>query len=142
MKSKTVLISFDTHTPYLAYRVAQLAGELRRRGLEGQVRLRVVLIAGKESTYGWEGEEFERQYGGVPVSVLSPTFRGLGLRAYFRLSTLKTCSKFFWLLLRLRPKIVLVGGYDRPELGWAVHALRCVLTVLAKILSGTRLVMN
>jgi glycosyltransferase involved in cell wall biosynthesis len=115
VKSKTVLISFDTHTPYLAFRVSRLAAELRRRGLEDAVKLRVVLIAGKESTYGWEGEEFEAQYGGVPVTTLSKTFRGLGLRGYFRLSTLKTCVKFFGQLLKHRPKMVLVGGYDRPE---------------------------
>jgi glycosyltransferase involved in cell wall biosynthesis len=92
-----------------------LAAELRRRGLDQEVKLQVVLIAGKESTYGWEGEEFEAQYGGVPVTTLSKTFRGLGLRGYFKLSTLKTCMKFFGQLLKHRPKMVLVGGYDRPE---------------------------
>ena len=115
MKPKTVLISFDTHTPYLAFRVSRLAAELRRRGLDGQVKLRVVLIAGKEATYGWEGEAFEAQYGGVPVTTLSKTFRGLGLRGYFKLSTFKTCAKFFGQLIKHRPKMVLVGGYDRPE---------------------------
>ncbi len=75
----------------------------------------MVLIAGKEESYGWDGEGFESQYGGVPVQVLSPTFRGLGLRGYFKISTLKTTVKFFVTLLKLRPKMVLVGGYDRPE---------------------------
>lgn len=115
MKPKTVIISFDTHTPYLAFRVSKLAAALRKRGLDRYVRLRVVLIAGKEETYGWAGEDFEALYGGVPVTVLSKTFRGLGLRGYFKLSTLKTTLKFFGQLLKWRPKIVLVGGYDRPE---------------------------
>ncbi len=79
------------------------------------MRLRVVLIAGKEASYGWEGSGFEAQYGGVPVTALSETFRGLGLRGYLRFSTLKTCFKFLGQLLRHRPRMVLVGGYDRPE---------------------------
>ena len=114
-KPRKVVISFDTHTPYLAFRVSRLAAELRRRGLEDQIQLRVILIAGKETTYGWEGSSFEEQYGGVPVKVLTKTFRGLGLRGYFRFTTVKTTLKFFWNLIKLRPKIVLVGGYDRPE---------------------------
>ncbi len=115
VKPRNVVICFDTHTPYLAFRVSRLAAELRRKGLDDRVRLHVVLIAGKESTYGWDGEAFEAQYGGVPVSVLSSTFRGLGLRGYFKVSTAKTCLRFFFKLLKLRPKVVLVGGYDRPE---------------------------
>jgi 1,2-diacylglycerol 3-alpha-glucosyltransferase len=116
VRPRNVVISFDTHTPYLAFRVSRLAAEIRNRGLQDRIRLHVILIAGKEESYGWAGEGFESQYGGVPVRVLSGSaFRGLGLRGYFKLTTLKTTLKFFWTLLKLRPKMVLVGGYDRPE---------------------------
>ena len=116
VRPRNVVISFDTHTPYLAFRVSRLAAEIRNRGLQDIIRLQVVLIAGKEESYGWAGEGFESQYGGVPVRILSRSaFRGLGLRGYFKLTTLKTTLKFFWTLLKLRPKMVLVGGYDRPE---------------------------
>jgi glycosyltransferase involved in cell wall biosynthesis len=115
MKKPNVLIAFDSHTPYLAYRVRELQRELERRGMVDAVRLKVILLGAKEASYSWEAGDVEREYGGVPVKVLTKAFHGLGFRAYFSVLAVKTCWKMALELIRTRPKLVFVGGYDRPE---------------------------
>jgi glycosyltransferase involved in cell wall biosynthesis len=115
MKRANVLITFDSHTPYLAYRVRALQRELGRRGLGEVVRLRVVLWGAKETSYRGDEGDVERESGGVPVRVLTEAFHGLGFRAYFSWGALKTCWKLAGELIRVRPKVAFVGGYDRPE---------------------------
>ncbi|MEM8953588.1 MAG: glycosyltransferase [Verrucomicrobiota bacterium] len=114
MKRANVVITFDSHTPYLAYRVRELQGALERRGLLGRVRMRVILLGAKESSYDWDEGDLAREYGGVPVTVLTDAFHGLGIRAYLSGAAARTCWKLAWELVRTRPKLVFVGGYDRP----------------------------
>lgn len=110
-----VLITFDTHTPYLAFRVRELQREIQERGLGEKIQLEVVLIALAETTYQWEAGEMEKLYGAVPVKVLTDRFRGLGFRTWFRWTTVKTTAAIAWHYLKRRPHVTYVGGYDRPE---------------------------
>ena len=114
MSKPNVLITFDSHTPYLAYRVSVLQREIVRRNLTGQVRLRVLLLGARDSTYDWQNESLEAEYGGVPVTILTEAFHGLGFRAYLSGLALKTCWRVGWNVIRTRPKVAFVGGYDRP----------------------------
>jgi glycosyltransferase involved in cell wall biosynthesis len=110
-----VLITFDTHTPYLAFRVSKLQEELVRRGLQEQYRLHVILLAATEATYQWELGDLQKLYGGVPVEVLSEKWRHQSLKAFLMPSAWKNCLRLGWRFLKLRPRIAFVGGYDRPE---------------------------
>ena len=114
-KPQRVLITFDTHTPYLAFRVRELQREITRRGWQEMITLEVVLIALEESSYQWEAGELSKLYGGVPVRALTDKFRGLGFRTWFRWTTIKTTAAMAWHYLKHRPHITFVGGYDRPE---------------------------
>lgn len=114
-KPKRILITFDTHTPYLAFRVRELQREIDARGLTDQISLEVVLIALAETTYQWQAGELSKLYGGVPIRVLTDKFRGLGFRTWFRWTTVKTTAALAWHYLKSRPHVSFVGGYDRPE---------------------------
>ena len=114
-KPQRVLITFDTHTPYLAFRVRELQREIERRGWQAKVAVEVVLIALEESSYQWEAGELSKLYGGVPVRALTDKFRGLGFRTWFRWTTVKTTAAMAWHYLKRRPHVTFVGGYDRPE---------------------------
>ena len=112
---RRVLITFDTHTPYLAFRVRALQHAIETQGLKETIRLEVVLIALEETSYQWAGGEHAKLYGGVPVRALTDQFRGLGFRTWFRWTTLKTTCAMAWHYLKTRPHVAFVGGYDRPE---------------------------
>ncbi len=112
---KSVLITFDTHTPYLAFRVTELQKALVARGLADQVRLEVILLAAEETTYKWESGEWAQLYGGVPVTVLSGKFRTPGLRVFLKPAVWWSCCKMLHHFFRLWPRVAFVGGYDRPE---------------------------
>ena len=56
-KPRRVLITFDTHTPYLAFRVRALQRAIESQGLQETIRLEVVLIALEETSYQWAGGE-------------------------------------------------------------------------------------
>ena len=114
-KLRRVLITFDTHTPYLSFRVRALQRTIEARGLQKAIQLEVVLIALEETTYQWAGGELSELYGGVPVRALTNQFRGLGFRTWFRWSTVKTTCALSWHYLKTRPQTTFVGGYDRPE---------------------------
>lgn len=114
-KPRRVLITFDTHTPYLAFRVRALQHATETQGLKETIRLEVVLIALEETSYQWVGGELSNLYGGVPVHALTDQFRGLGFRTWFRWTTLKTTCAMAWHYLKTRPHVAFVGGYDRPE---------------------------
>lgn len=109
-----VLVTFDSHTPYLAFRVSSLQAELKRRGLDQQVRMRVLLLGASDTTYNWDSFQLTEQYGGVPVTVLTEKFHGLGFKAYASKLALKTTWEVLKNILKERPKIAFVGGYDRP----------------------------
>jgi glycosyltransferase involved in cell wall biosynthesis len=113
MKPRRVAIMFDSHTPYLAFRVNALQRELVRRGLDKTVELHVILVAADWSSYGWATGGLQGLYE-VPVHVLSKEFHGLGLRSFFHRSVPLVLAKFAALYLKLRPRVTLVGGYDRP----------------------------
>ena len=113
-EKRNILVTFDSHTPYLAYRVSSLQRELEARGLSDQVRLRVLLLGATDATYDWDGGKLNEQYGGVPVTVLTDKFHGLGFRAYATKLAAKTTWKVLVNILKERPKIAFVGGYDRP----------------------------
>lgn len=110
-----VLITFDGHTPYLAFRVRSLQEEIERRNLGTQIRMRVLLLASTDSNYNWETSNLSQEYGGVPVEVLMKEFHGLGFRRYATWLAIKTACKTFLNVLTQRPKIAFVGGYDRPS---------------------------
>jgi 1,2-diacylglycerol 3-alpha-glucosyltransferase len=112
---KEILITFDTHTPYLAFRVTQLRQEISRRGLDQQINLRVLLLAANEGTYQWEAGDWSQLYGGVPVTVLSEKWRHQSLKAFLTPSVWANCYKVAKEYLRQKPKVAFVGGYDRPE---------------------------
>ena len=114
-KPRRVLITFDTHTPYLAFRVRALQHAIETQGLKETIRLEVVLIALEETSYQWAGGELANLYGGIPVRALTDQFRGLGFRTWFRWTTLKTTCAMAWHYLKTRPHVAFVGGYDRPE---------------------------
>ena len=115
MSSPNVLISFDGHTPYLAFRVRALQNEIKKRGLEDDIRLRVVLLADTDSNYNWDTEDLIKEYGGVPVKILMDRFHGLGFRPYFTKLAIQTAWRTTMDILKQRPKIAFVGGYDRPS---------------------------
>lgn len=112
---KSVLITFDTHTPYLAFRVTELQKAVVERGLADEIRLEVILLAAEETTYKWESGDWSKLYGGVPVTVLSGKFRTPGLKVFLKPSVWWSCCKMLRHFFRLRPKVAFVGGYDRPE---------------------------
>jgi len=114
-KPRRVLITFDTHTPYLAFRVRALQRAIESQGLQETIRLEVVLIALEETSYQWAGGELSKLYGGVPVRALTGQFRGLGFRTWFRWTTFMTTCALAWHYLKTRPHVAYVGGYDRPE---------------------------
>lgn len=110
-----VLISFDGHTPYLAFRVQSLQREIERRGLSEKIRLRVLLLADTDSNYNWDTKDLEAEYGGVPVTVLMNKFHGLGFRPYLTWLGVKTAVKTAVDVIANRPQVAFVGGYDRPS---------------------------
>jgi 1,2-diacylglycerol 3-alpha-glucosyltransferase len=114
MKPSRVVIMFDSHTPYLAFRVNALQRELVARGLGGIIELHVILIGANWSAYGWSAGGPQRFYE-VPVHVLSKEFHGLGLRSFFHPSLPGIFLRLAMLFFRLGPRITLVGGPDRPE---------------------------
>ena len=111
MKPIHLLAVFDSHTPYLAFRLNAFQDALVARGLGDDVRLEIVLIGAEEASYGWEGDGLQALYK-APVTVLSHRFRGLGMRSFLHPSVPGCLWK---LLVRRRPKVAFVGGYDRPE---------------------------
>jgi glycosyltransferase involved in cell wall biosynthesis len=113
MKAQRVAILFDSHTPYLAFRVNALQRELVRRGLQEHIELCVILTAANWSSYGWDGQVLQEKYD-VPVHVLTQEFHGLGLHAFFSPSLPRIFFKLASLLFKLRPRLMLTGGYDRP----------------------------
>lgn len=114
MKQSRVAIMFDSHTPYLAFRVNALQRELVARGLNEVVELHVILIAANWSSYGWAAGGLQGLYD-VPVHVLTKEFHGLGLHSFIHPTLPKILLKLAGLFFKLRPRITLVGGYDRPE---------------------------
>lgn len=110
-----VLISFDGHTPYLAFRVQSLQREIERRGLAEEIRLRVLLLADTDANYNWDTKDLVAEYGGAPVTVLMDKFHGLGFRPYLTWLGVKTAVKTAIDVIANRPKIAFVGGYDRPS---------------------------
>ncbi len=114
MKSN-VLITFDSHTPYLAFRVKALQEEIEKRDLTEKIRLRVLLLSTKDANYNWQEGEIEGEYGGVPVTIFPHPFHGLGFRAYASSLALRTTWETFINILAERPKIAFLGGYDRPS---------------------------
>ena len=114
-KPRRVLITFDTHTPYLAFRVRVLQRAIEAQGLQEMIQLEVLLIALEETSYQWASGELTKLYGGVPVRALTDKFRGLGFRTWVRWTTLKTTCVLAWHYLKTRPHVAFVGGYDRPE---------------------------
>lgn len=110
-----VLISFDGHTPYLAFRVRSLQEEIERRGLADRIRMRVLLLSHTDANYNWETGDLSQEYGGVPVEVLMKDFHGLGFRKYATWLAVKTVGKTVANLLGNRPRVAFVGGYDRPS---------------------------
>lgn len=114
MKSN-VLITFDSHTPYLAFRVKALQEEIERRGLQEQIRLRVLLLSTKDPNYNWQDGEIASEYGGVPVTIFPHQFHGLGFRSYASALALRTTWETLVDVLSNRPKIAFLGGYDRPS---------------------------
>jgi len=113
MKPQRVAILFDSHTPYLAFRVNALQRELMRVGLDKHIELHVILVAANWSSYGWDTGELQSLYE-VPVHVLSKEFRGLGLHLFVDPGLPMILAKLTALYLRLRPRLTLAGGYDRP----------------------------
>jgi glycosyltransferase involved in cell wall biosynthesis len=109
-----VLITWDSHTPFLAFRVAALQKEIQRRQLDEQYRIRVLLLGGKDTTYNWDGDHISALYGGVQVTVLTDEFHGLGLRRYASWAAVRTTWRAVLNVLNDRPRIAFVGGYDRP----------------------------
>ncbi len=114
MKPVHLLAIFDSHTPYLAFRLNAFQEALRERGLDDRLKLEVILIGAEEASYGWEGEGLQELYE-APITILSNRFRGLGMRSFLHPSVPKCLWKLFKILLKKRPKIAFVGGYDRPE---------------------------
>ncbi len=114
-KAQRILITFDTHTPYLAFRVRELQREIERRGLAAQIELEVLLIALEETSYQWEAGQLSELYGGVPVRALTDKFRGLGFGTWLKWTTVKTSFKVLAHYLKRRPHVTFAGGYDRPE---------------------------
>jgi len=114
MKPKRVGILFDSHTPYLAFRVNALQQELVARGFDRFVELHVILSGADEKSYQWDQQNLRDRYS-VPLHVLTNTFHGLGLHTFLHPSLPKIFTKLTLLYFRLRPRIMFVGGYDRPE---------------------------
>ena len=112
---KRVLITFDTHTPYLAFRVRELQREIVRRGLAEQIAIEVQLIALEETSYKWDAGELSELYGGVTVRAFTDKFRGLGFGTWMKWTTIKTTWSMLWHYLKTRPQVTFAGGYDRPE---------------------------
>lgn len=113
MKPQRVVIQFDSHTPYLAFRVNALQRELVRLGLQQHIELHVILTAANWSSYGWDAQSLQEKYE-VPLHVLTKEFHGLGLRSFFSTSLPKIFFNLALLFFRLRPRVTLTGGYDRP----------------------------
>ncbi len=114
MKPVSIIAIFDSHTPYLAFRLNAFHDAIERRGLSDKLKLEIVLIGAEEASYGWDGESLQSQYH-APIHILSSRFRGLGMRSFFHPSVPRCLWKWFRLLIKKRPKIVFAGGYDRPE---------------------------
>lgn len=115
MPRPNILVTFDSHTPYLAYRVKELQREIKRLGLQDQLRLRVLLLSSHDPNYSWKQNDLEAEYGGVPVTIFPDKFHGLGFRAYLTKSAFKTVWNTLLDVLSNRPEIAFVGGYDRPQ---------------------------
>ncbi len=113
-KQTNLLAIFDSHTPYLAFRLNALHREIEARGLSDRLHLEIVLIGAEEKSYGWEGEGLQSFYD-AKLHVLSDQFRGLGMRSFLHRSVPGCLWRLFKRLIRLRPKVTFVGGYDRPE---------------------------
>ena len=110
-----VLITFDSHTPYLAFRVRCLQEEIEQRRLTEKIRLRVLLLSSHDPNYSWKQDDLEAEYGGVPVTIFPDKFHGLGFRAYGSKLALKTAWNTFVDVASTPPKIAFLGGYDRPS---------------------------
>ncbi len=124
MKPVRLLAIFDSHTPYLAFRLNAFQEAIESRGLTETLRLEIVLIGAEEASYGWEGEGLQSLYK-APVTVLSHRFRGLGMRSFIHPSVPHCLWKLFKILIKRRPKIIFVGGYDRPESILTTILARC-----------------
>ena len=110
-----VLITFDSHTPYLAFRVKALQEEIEKRGMSEKIRLRVLLLSTKDPNYNWQDGEIESEYGGVPVTIFPHQFHGLGFRSYASKLAIRTAWETLVDVLSNKPKIAFLGGYDRPS---------------------------
>ncbi len=113
-KKKRVVISFDSHTPYLAFRVSSLIRKLEAEGLAGDLDFHIVLLGAEEKSYGWEGGNLDALYGGAKVHILTDEFHGLGMRPYLSRKAMVTTWRYVKKLISLRPKVIFAGGYDRP----------------------------
>lgn len=110
-----VLVTFDSHTPYLAFRVRCLQEEIERRGLTEKIRIRVLLLSSHDPNYNWKKDDLAAEYGGLPVTIFPDKFHGLGFRAYASTLAIKTAWRTLIDVLTEKPKIAFVGGYDRPS---------------------------
>ncbi|MEM9079782.1 MAG: glycosyltransferase family 4 protein [Verrucomicrobiota bacterium] len=115
MPRNDILITFDSHTPYLAYRVSALQREIKRRNLQDQLHIRVLLLSSHDPNYSWQQNDLEAAYGGTPVTILTEKFHGLGFKSYLTPLALKTVWYTLVDILTNKPKIAFVGGYDRPS---------------------------
>lgn len=102
-KVQRILITFDTHTPYLAFRVRELQREIERRGLGALIELEVLLIALEETSYQWEAGHLSELYGGVSVRALTDKFRGLGFGTWLKWTTIKTSFAMLFHYLKASP---------------------------------------
>ena len=113
---RRILITFDTHTPYLAFRVSALQRAIEERGLSETLKIEVVLIALQEASYGWSAGDLDKLYGGAPVTILSDApFRGLGMKTFLQPGVWKTSLAMAKTVWRMKPALAFVGGYDRLE---------------------------
>ena len=111
--SARVIICVDQHTPVVAFRLRSLAREILRRGLQDRVQIEVLLLAGNETWSQWGEPDIERDYAGLPVTMLAGRHHGGSLREVLRWRTLKAAAGFLGHLVRRRPRLVLVEGYER-----------------------------
>jgi len=114
MKPHRVGILFDSHTPYLAFRVNAIQRELVARGWDKFIELHVILSGADEKSYQWDLKNLRNEYT-VPLHVLTDTFHGLGLHTFFHPSVPKLCAKLTAFYFKMNPRIMFIGGYDRPE---------------------------
>ncbi|MEM7383869.1 MAG: glycosyltransferase [Verrucomicrobiota bacterium] len=132
-ESVNILALFDSHTPYLSFRLNAFCEDLKKRGLDDRIKVHVVWIGAEEKSYGWGGEKLQDLYQ-APVHVLSDAFRGLGMKSFLHPSVPLCGWRLLKLLIQLRPRVCFVGGYDRPE--------SILTTLLSKLWGGKTGVWN